>query len=145
VWLTCLTWFPVVRRGLVSEALEDTRVVLERRARPVCRRGLPARRRGTFFFSSYLSTLIERDVLEVSSIERQGDMLRLLSLLAGRVGGLLVPGTLAGQTGIPRITLVRYRDRLSPHRPGRGPARRAGRVPPGQSWRTSSSWSWRGS
>jgi uncharacterized protein len=29
------------------------------------------KRRGAFF-SSYLSTLIERDVLEVSSIERQG-------------------------------------------------------------------------
>ena len=59
------------------------------------------------FFSSYLSTLIERDVLEVSSIERQGDMLRLLSLLAGRVSSLLVPNTLAGQAGIPRTTLVR--------------------------------------
>lgn len=41
------------------------------------------RRRGAFF-SSYLSALIERDVLEVSSIERQGDMFRLLALLAGR-------------------------------------------------------------
>ena len=70
------------------------------------------RRRGAFF-SSYLSTLIERDVLEVSSIERQGDMLRLLSLLAGRVGGLLVPATLAGQAGIPRTTLVRYLELLS--------------------------------
>jgi len=70
------------------------------------------RRRGAFF-SSYLSTLIERDVLEVSSIERQGDMLRLLSLLAGRVGGLLVPNTLAGRAGIPRTTLVRYLELLS--------------------------------
>jgi uncharacterized protein len=70
------------------------------------------RRRGDFF-SSYLSTLIERDVLEVSSIERQGDMLRLLSLLAGRVSGLLVPNTLAGQAGIPRTTLVRYLELLS--------------------------------
>ena len=65
-------------------------------------------RRRAAFFDSYLSTLIERDVLEVSSIERQGDMFRLLALLAGRVSGLLVPGTLAGQAGIPRTTLVRY-------------------------------------
>ena len=70
------------------------------------------RRRGAFF-SSYLSTLIERDVLEVSSIERQGDMLRLLSLLAGRVSGLLLPSALAGQTGIPRTTLVRYLELLA--------------------------------
>lgn len=71
-----------------------------------------ARRRAAFF-SSYLSTLIERDVLEVSSIERQGDMYRLLALLAGRVSGLLVPGTLAGQAGIPRTTLVRYLELLA--------------------------------
>ena len=70
-------------------------------------------RRRAAFFSSYLSTLIERDVLEVSNIERQGDLLRLLSLLAGRVSGLLVPGTLAGQAGIPRTTLVRYLELLA--------------------------------
>jgi predicted AAA+ superfamily ATPase len=70
-------------------------------------------RRRAAFFASYLSTLIERDVLEVSSIERQGDMFRLLALLAGRVSGLLVPGTLAGQAGIPRTTLIRYLELLA--------------------------------
>jgi len=72
-----------------------------------------APRRRAAFFSSYLSTLIERDVLQVSSIERQGDLLRLLSLLAGRVSGLLVPAALAGQAAIPRTTLVRYLELLS--------------------------------
>jgi len=72
-----------------------------------------APRRRAAFFSSYLSTLIERDVLLVSSIERQGDLLRLLSLLAGRVSGLLVPAALAGQAAIPRTTLVRYLELLS--------------------------------
>ena len=43
----------------------------------------------------------------------QGDMFRLLALLAGRVSGLLVPGTLAGQVGIPRTTLVRYLELLA--------------------------------
>jgi uncharacterized protein len=70
-------------------------------------------RRRAAFYTSYLSTLIERDVLEVSSIERQGDMFRLLALLAGRVSGLLVPATLAGQAGIPRTTLVRYLELLA--------------------------------
>jgi predicted AAA+ superfamily ATPase len=70
-------------------------------------------RRRAAFFSSYLSTLIERDVLEVSSIKRQGDLFRLLNLLASRMSGLLVPGTLAGQAGIPRTTLVRYLELLS--------------------------------
>jgi predicted AAA+ superfamily ATPase len=72
-----------------------------------------APRRRTAFFDSYLSTLIERDVLELASIERRGDLLKLLGLLAGRTGGLLVPATLASQSGIPRTTLVRYLELLS--------------------------------
>ncbi len=70
-------------------------------------------RRRTAFFDSYLSTLIERDVLELASIERRGDVLKLLALLAGRAGGLLVPAALASQSGIPRTTLVRYLELLS--------------------------------
>lgn len=65
-------------------------------------------RRRTVFFDSYLSTLIERDVLQLANIERRGDLLKLLSLLAARTSGLLVPATLAHQSGIPRTTLVRY-------------------------------------
>ena len=72
----------------------------------------PPRRR-TAFFDSYLSTLIERDVLEISSIERRGDLHRLLALLAARVSGLLVPASLAGQAGIPRTTLMRYLELLA--------------------------------
>ncbi|MEV0110735.1 DUF4143 domain-containing protein [Nocardia sp. NPDC050799] len=41
-------------------------------------------------------------------IERHGEMLKLPALLAGRVGNLLVPGTLAGQSGLSRTTVVRY-------------------------------------
>lgn len=72
-----------------------------------------APRRRTAFFDSYLSTLIERDVLELANIERRGDLLKLLGLLAGRTGGLLVPAALANQSGIPRTTLVRYLELLS--------------------------------
>lgn len=70
-------------------------------------------RRRTAFFDSYLSTLIERDVLELASIERHGELLKLLGLLAGRAGGLLVPSALANQSGIPRTTLVRYLELLT--------------------------------
>lgn len=72
-----------------------------------------APRRRAAFFDSYVSTLIERDVLEIASIERRGDLLKLLALLAGRAGSLLVPSTLAGASGIPRTTLVRYLELLS--------------------------------
>jgi uncharacterized protein len=70
-------------------------------------------RRRTAFFDSYLSTLVERDVLEIANIERHGDLLRLLALLAGRAGGLLIPGNLAGRSGIPSTTLKRYLELLS--------------------------------
>ena len=70
-------------------------------------------RRRTAFFDSYLSTLIERDVLQLANIERRGDLLKLLSLLAGRTGGLLVPATLASQSSIPRTTLTRYLELLA--------------------------------
>lgn len=72
-----------------------------------------APRRRAAFFDSYVSTLIERDVLEIASIERRGDLLKLLALLAGRAGSLLVPAALAAASGIPRTTLVRYLELLS--------------------------------
>ncbi len=70
-------------------------------------------RRRAAFFDSYLSTLVERDVLEVSNIERRGDLLKLLALLAGRAGQLLVPAALSSQSGVPRTTLVRYLELLA--------------------------------
>lgn len=70
-------------------------------------------RRRSAFFDSYLSTLIERDVLELASIERHGELMRFLSLLAGRMSGLFVPAALSNQSGIPRTTLMRYVDLLA--------------------------------
>jgi predicted AAA+ superfamily ATPase len=72
-----------------------------------------APRRRAAFFDSYLSTLVERDVLEVSNIERRGDLLKLLALLASRAGQLLVPAALSSQSGLPRTTLVRYLELLA--------------------------------
>lgn len=72
-----------------------------------------APRRRAAFLESYLSTLIERDVTELSVIERRGELRRLLALLAGRSGGLGVTSTSATQSGIPRVTLNRYLELLS--------------------------------
>jgi Domain of unknown function (DUF4143) len=57
--------------------------------------------------------MIERDVRQLALIERRGDLRRLLTLLAGRSGGLLVPASLATQAGLPASTLRRYLDLLS--------------------------------
>lgn len=72
-----------------------------------------APRRRAAFFDSYLANLIDRDVLQLASIERHGQLLTLLALLAGRAGGLLVPAALAERSGIPRTTLVRYLELLT--------------------------------
>jgi predicted AAA+ superfamily ATPase len=70
-------------------------------------------RRRAAFFDSYLATMIERDVRQLSVIERRGELRRLLTLLAGRSGGLLVPAALATQAGLPAATLRRYLDLLA--------------------------------
>lgn len=70
-------------------------------------------RRRAAFFDSYLTNPIERDVKELAVIERRSDLRRLLALLAGRSGGLLVPATLAAESGIPRTTLNRYLELLT--------------------------------
>ncbi|MEN3358844.1 MAG: uncharacterized protein V7637_2826 [Mycobacteriales bacterium] len=70
-------------------------------------------RRRAAFFDSYLATMIERDVRQLSLIERRGELRRLLTLLAGRSGGLLVPASLATHAALPASTLRRYLDLLS--------------------------------
>lgn len=71
-----------------------------------------ARRRAAFF-DAYLTSLIERDVKELAAIERRGELRRMLALLAGHSGGLLVSASLATASGIPRTTLNRYLELLS--------------------------------
>jgi len=65
-------------------------------------------RRRAAFFDAYLTTLVERDVRELAAIERRGELRKLLALLAGRSGGLLVPGALATQSAVSRSTINRY-------------------------------------
>lgn len=100
--------------ALTHESALRRRDYLERVARggyPEAVRRAPRRRAA--FFDAYLGTLIERDVTELSAIERRGELRRLLALLAGRSGGLLVPQGLAAQSGIPRSTLARYLELLT--------------------------------
>lgn len=74
------------------------------------RRTDPGRR--SRFFESYVSDMINRDVRQVSEIERPADLRRLLGVLAARMASLLVPGTLAGELNVPATTVKRYLDLL---------------------------------
>lgn len=60
------------------------------------------------WFSSYRQTYLERDLLNIKSIENLPDFNRLLSLVAFRTGRLLNLSDLSRETGIPFSTLRRY-------------------------------------
>lgn len=60
------------------------------------------------WFDSYRQTYLERDLLNIKSIENIPDFNRLLSLMAFRTGGLLNLSDLSRETGLPFTTLRRY-------------------------------------
>lgn len=60
------------------------------------------------WFGSYITTLLQRDIRDLSHIDRMADVPRLLTLLAGRTGGLLNMSELSRSTGIAFSTLRRY-------------------------------------
>ncbi|MGL5867181.1 MAG: ATP-binding protein [Dermatophilaceae bacterium] len=68
-------------------------------------------RRGRFF-ESYISDLIERDVRQVSEIERVADLRRLLGALGAQMASLVVPANLANSLTVPASTVKRYLDLL---------------------------------
>ncbi|MGH3349020.1 MAG: ATP-binding protein, partial [Nocardioides sp.] len=79
----------------------------------VVRGGFPAalarsgRRRGQFL-REYVADLVNRDVVQLSEIERGPQMRALIDMLATRSGGLLVPGKLASELAISQHTVNNY-------------------------------------
>nr|WP_136709627.1 ATP-binding protein [Agromyces sp. H66] len=65
-------------------------------------------RRREAFFDNYVADIVNRDVMQLSEIERGHEMRALIRLLAARSGQLLVPGALAGRLGLPQTTVSRY-------------------------------------
>lgn len=66
-----------------------------------------ARRRARFF-ESYVRDLIARDVSQLGEIERLAQLRSMLRLVAARNANLLVPGSLATETGLSFHTVQRY-------------------------------------
>jgi hypothetical protein len=60
------------------------------------------------WFSSYTTTILQRDVRDLASIENLTALPRLLSLLATRVASLLNYAELSRSSGLPTSTLKRY-------------------------------------
>ena len=74
------------------------------------RRADPGRR--SRFLESYIADLINRDVRQVSAIERPADMRRLLNVAAASMAGLTVVDGISNRTGLPASTVRRYLDLL---------------------------------
>jgi predicted AAA+ superfamily ATPase len=64
--------------------------------------------RRSAWFESYVTTMLQRDVREISAIEDTLAMNRVLRIAAARTAGLLNETALSSQAGIPRKTLSRY-------------------------------------
>ncbi len=60
------------------------------------------------FLDSYVADIVNRDVIQLSEIERGAEMRVLTRLVAARSGQLLVPGALAGELGLAQPTVKRY-------------------------------------
>lgn len=65
-----------------------------------------ARRRA--WFESYIMSILQRDVRDISNIRDLADLPRLLALAASRAGGLLDYSDLARGLSMPQTTLKRY-------------------------------------
>lgn len=60
------------------------------------------------WFSSYVTTILQRDVRDLSNIEGLTELPRLLSLLAARVASLVNYAELSRSASMPQSTLKRY-------------------------------------
>ena len=65
-------------------------------------------RRRQAWFSAYVTTIVERDVRDLSSIQDLAALPRLLQLLASRTGQLLSYADISRGLTIPQTTLKRY-------------------------------------
>lgn len=64
--------------------------------------------RGPDWYSSYLSTLLQRDVQDISKIEGLAELPNLLEIIASRAGNLLNMADIARITKLNAVTLKRY-------------------------------------
>lgn len=64
--------------------------------------------RRSAWFESYLTTILQRDVREISKIEGLTQMPRLLAILAARTASLLNTADISRTANIPYSTLTRY-------------------------------------
>jgi predicted AAA+ superfamily ATPase len=98
---------PRLRALDVRDEREDIRHRVIRGGFPEIMTRTSAERRKAWF-GSYLTTILQRDVRDLSRIEDITAVPRLLSILASRASGLLNAADLSRGSGIAQTTLKRY-------------------------------------
>jgi uncharacterized protein len=96
--------FPIYQNTLTLEGLIER--ILRGGYPEIIKRSLPHRRRQ--WFTSYLQTLIEKDIKSLASIEGIFDLPNLIQICAARCGSLLNFSELSRVTRLPATTLNRY-------------------------------------
>jgi len=61
-----------------------------------------------YWFRNYVSTILQKDIIDLSKIEYINDIPRLLSLCAGRAGSLVNISQLGRDAGLNNMTVQRY-------------------------------------
>jgi len=95
---------PLVRSDVTTPALME--MILSGGYPDVIKRQTESKRNN--WCASYLQTLLQRDVRDLTHVERLKEMPQLLQLLAARVGNLLNLSELSRSCGLPNTTLKRY-------------------------------------
>lgn len=114
------SWIEAAFSGNVSDCIPKTplqsALSLEER---LCRSGFPevlgraqASRRSAWF-SSYISTMLERDVRDLARIDSVTHLPRVLSLCAARTSSILNFSEFSRTTQLPQTTLKRYMNLLT--------------------------------
>lgn len=66
------------------------------------------RKRQKAWFSSYITTILQRDVRDIANVEKINELPKLLSLFASRAGTLFNYAEFSRSSGIAQTTLKRY-------------------------------------
>jgi uncharacterized protein len=98
--------WPALKKGASIKRSAIMELMLAGGYPPVLARQSPARRRA--WFDSYLTTILQRDVRDLSNIDDLSAVPRLLSVVASRAGGLLNYADLSRTLGLAQTTLKRY-------------------------------------
>ena len=99
--------------GRLKPVISGNQLAVEGIAEAVVSGGFPEPikrppKRARQWFRQYVDSIIQRDVKDIANIREEGEMRRLLEMLALRSGTLLNTSALANELSMQRLTIDRY-------------------------------------